>query len=215
MKLTERIPCTKCGAFILPTTASATGGLCMPCQNAKLIPATTNESEEDSITICYTVCPHRGGYSEVYQLTHKSGLSDPILRYQHGSALPHENNPFRVGFHKIFESYDFTEIAVDPEKYREIVSHIRALTMPTLAEPCGGFDGIDYGLLVKCLMTKIEYRWWLDLPKEWKKGLRPVIAVLQQIKEAEQAGTGQPATRPESKSEGGDKPQPESEGRSP
>lgn len=32
--------------------------------------------------------------------------------------------------------------------------------------------------------------------------------------EAEQAGTGQPATRPESKSEGGDKPQPEAEGRS-
>jgi hypothetical protein len=33
-------------------------------------------------------------------------------------------------------------------------------------------------------------------------------------REAEQGGTGQPATRPESKSEGGDKPQPESEGRS-
>ena len=32
--------------------------------------------------------------------------------------------------------------------------------------------------------------------------------------EAEQAGTGQPATRPESKSEGSDKPQPEAEGRS-
>ncbi len=31
---------------------------------------------------------------------------------------------------------------------------------------------------------------------------------------AEQSGTGQPATRPESKSEGSDKPQPESEGRS-
>jgi hypothetical protein len=31
---------------------------------------------------------------------------------------------------------------------------------------------------------------------------------------AEQAGTGQPATRPESKSEGSDKPQPEAEGRS-
>jgi hypothetical protein len=30
---------------------------------------------------------------------------------------------------------------------------------------------------------------------------------------AEQAGTGQPATRPESKSEGSDKPQPEAEGR--
>jgi hypothetical protein len=34
------------------------------------------------------------------------------------------------------------------------------------------------------------------------------------VKEAEQAGTGQPATRPESKAEGSDKPQPESEGRS-
>jgi hypothetical protein len=32
--------------------------------------------------------------------------------------------------------------------------------------------------------------------------------------EAEQTGTGQPATRPESKSEGSDNPQPESEGRS-
>ncbi len=31
---------------------------------------------------------------------------------------------------------------------------------------------------------------------------------------AEQGGTGQPATRPESKSEGSDKPQPEAEGRS-
>ena len=33
-------------------------------------------------------------------------------------------------------------------------------------------------------------------------------------KEGEQAGAGQPATRSESDSEGGDKPQPESEGRS-
>jgi hypothetical protein len=31
---------------------------------------------------------------------------------------------------------------------------------------------------------------------------------------SQQAGTGQPATRPESKSEGGFKPQPEAEGRS-
>jgi hypothetical protein len=38
--------------------------------------------------------------------------------------------------------------------------------------------------------------------------------IQQQMKTAEQAGTGQPATRPESKSEGGDKPQPEAEGRS-
>jgi tetratricopeptide (TPR) repeat protein len=36
----------------------------------------------------------------------------------------------------------------------------------------------------------------------------------EQKQEAQQDGTGQPATRPESKSEGSDKPQPEAEGRS-
>jgi hypothetical protein len=35
-----------------------------------------------------------------------------------------------------------------------------------------------------------------------------------ETKNAQQTGTGQPATRSQSKSEGGDKPQPESEGRS-
>jgi hypothetical protein len=47
--------------------------------------------------------------------------------------------------------------------------------------------------------------------------LNRVIELAQQVavdKNAEQDGTGQPATRPESKSEGSDKPQPESEGRS-
>lgn len=43
---------------------------------------------------------------------------------------------------------------------------------------------------------------------ESKTALAPVT------KKAEQAGTGQPATRPESKSAGSDKPQPEAEGRS-
>ena len=37
---------------------------------------------------------------------------------------------------------------------------------------------------------------------------------LEPTEEGEQDGTGQPATRPESKSEGSDKPQPEAEGRS-
>ena len=40
------------------------------------------------------------------------------------------------------------------------------------------------------------------------------LVLVPKTKIAEQAGAGQPATRPESKSEGGDKPQPESEGRS-
>jgi hypothetical protein len=42
----------------------------------------------------------------------------------------------------------------------------------------------------------------------------PEKQLLPNWKRVEQAGTGQPATRPESKPEGGDKPQPEAEGRS-
>lgn len=45
-------------------------------------------------------------------------------------------------------------------------------------------------------------------------GLKLTARLNEITKEAEQAGTGQPATRPESKLEGGDKPQAESEGRS-
>jgi hypothetical protein len=47
---------------------------------------------------------------------------------------------------------------------------------------------------------------------EQKGDLREVVEAI--VKEAQQAGTGQPATRPESKPEGSDKPQPEAEGRS-
>jgi hypothetical protein len=50
-----------------------------------------------------------------------------------------------------------------------------------------------------------------DFPNNYQAFCRD-LAQLQA--KAEQTGTGQPATRPESKSEGSDKPQPESEGRS-
>jgi hypothetical protein len=53
------------------------------------------------------------------------------------------------------------------------------------------------------LLSKIESLERLKIPDEAAEGIR-----------AEQAGTGQPATRPESKPEGGDKPQPEAERRS-
>jgi hypothetical protein len=44
--------------------------------------------------------------------------------------------------------------------------------------------------------------------------LAKASAFAKEIQEAEQGGTGQPATRSQSKSEGSDKPQPEAEGRS-
>ena len=49
---------------------------------------------------------------------------------------------------------------------------------------------------------------------QYEAGKPEVMKAASERQQAEQAGAGQPATRPESKSEGGDKPQPESEGRS-
>lgn len=31
--MSDKVPCTECGAMVLPSTAERTGGLCMPCKN--------------------------------------------------------------------------------------------------------------------------------------------------------------------------------------
>ncbi len=49
---------------------------------------------------------------------------------------------------------------------------------------------------------------------QYEAGKPEVMKAASERQQAEQAGTGQPATRPESKSEGSDKPQPEAERRS-
>ena len=80
----------------------------------------------------------------------------------------------------------------------------------------------------KILHRTVSHFSWGTIPGITKDGLLEVILEdgskhyfdpatglrAKPKKEAEQAGTGQPATRPESKSEGGDKPQPVSNGRS-
>jgi hypothetical protein len=47
--MTERIPCTECGALILRATAQETGGLCMPCKGGyrKSIEAGKRRIEEE------------------------------------------------------------------------------------------------------------------------------------------------------------------------
>ena len=62
------------------------------------------------------------------------------------------------------------------------------------------------------LLKAISENDWLDL--SFVEGLKPDFINNNIKKSIEQVGADQPATRSESKSEGGDKPQPESEGRS-
>jgi hypothetical protein len=58
-----------------------------------------------------------------------------------------------------------------------------------------------------------ELHSWINR-KKWHAGMEDLVEAIQKNHEAEQDGTGQPATRSQSKSEGSDKPQPEAEGRS-
>ena len=64
-------------------------------------------------------------------------------------------------------------------------------------------EWVDYVIPKDGISTNPELVAWFENMRTTKKQA-----------EAEQAGTGQPATRSESKSEGSDKPQPEAEGRS-
>ena len=85
----------------------------------------------------------------------------------------------------------------------------------------------DTSTKLKSPTHKIDFsdRWLIDL-QSGEFGVLTKVATdvyqldskdletLKDLLESKVAGAGQPATRPESKSEGGDKPQPEAEGRS-
>jgi hypothetical protein len=67
----------------------------------------------------------------------------------------------------------------------------------------------------KLIVIGLDSNWgWNPLFGISRQGAVHYLGERLKDKESEQDGTGQPATRPESKSEGSDKPQPESEGRS-
>jgi hypothetical protein len=173
---TQRIPCTKCGAMILLATASATGGLCMPCRNAELRPLATHEPSEKSLTVTYSVRPHRGGFSRVYQLTDEGGRI--VIRYQNGSRLPRELQFRLQSLHHIYPEHPVTETVISSEDYHRITDHLRGLQLPAVGDATGGFDGTDYALKIDSMMTSIEFRWWVSLPKQWKPHLHPVIKAL-------------------------------------
>lgn len=66
-----------------------------------------------------------------------------------------------------------------------------------------------HDIALKILAPKSQEEKWLAIQKEFADHDKS-----KPFTRKEQGGTGQPATRHESKSEGGDKPQPEAEGRS-
>lgn len=69
--MSEKIPCTECGAAILPSTADRTGGLCMPCNNG-------NRKNIEQAKEYYKIereldktCPFRALWRELVGKVHK------------------------------------------------------------------------------------------------------------------------------------------------
>ena len=164
----------------------------MPCKNSERMAAMMSEGPEDDFAISYTISPHRGGYGEVFQITYNLDRDEPIFRYQHGSSLSDSHRPLRVGAHKIFDSFNHVEKSISTSEYESFAEALNSLVLPVRAEPTGGFDGVDYFLKIESLMTSVEYRWWLDIPKEWDAQLTPIIKRLTKYSEVEQVSAGNP-----------------------
>jgi hypothetical protein len=82
-----------------------------------------------------------------------------------------------------------------------------------LGETCGQYVALE---LMDLIFRKSLKDWSREHKFQPDAHVAPwiVIAIPKRERPDEQGGAGQPATRPESESEGGDKPQPEAEGRS-
>jgi hypothetical protein len=156
-----------------------------------------------------------------YSLT-VNGTSIPVdLYYFDSDARPDGTPPKRTTYPNSFGLYCVWRDATGEWHHKEVAGAGRCtFHRIVLAE----VDRIELELRPK---FQIIIKDGEDIVSQWKRGEEinkphkniltfhdglPKLVEAQPI-DAEQAGTGQPATRPESKSEGSDKPQPEADGR--
>ena len=163
------------------------------------------------------------GLSGVYKIASTEGERGPL----HGP---------RIGDYTVIISED-SITTYDSERKRvfeavyqlDTIQYPMAITITASLTPDLGRHGIDLTGNIQKTGDTIRLIYALpggDDPRDFEVGSKqellvlsktsemPVEAGQQQKKQGDQAGTGQPATRPDSKPEGSDKPQPESEGRS-
>lgn len=115
--MTDRVPCSACGAAILPSTAEKTGGLCMPCKGGyrKNIEESKVRYEQDKK---YRETAEHKHWLWLVDQVHKSetgfsGLSHPNQLYFAANLLSGEvyNGDFDQYFHN--SSGDYFQFAVE------------------------------------------------------------------------------------------------------
>jgi hypothetical protein len=118
--MSEKIPCTECGAAVLPSTAERTGGLCMPCKNGNrknIEQAKEYYKKERELD---KTCPFRALWRELVDRVYKQGggfsaLSDDEKLYYSVNTLGGE--VYNGGFVQYFdntsgEHYRYAELGL-------------------------------------------------------------------------------------------------------
>lgn len=126
--MSEKIPCTRCGAMILPMTAQRTGGVCMPCKqgNRENLEASKRYHEKQK-----EYDPYRELWTSLVKRVHKSeagfsGLSREEKLYFSTSIL--DGEIYNGGFDQYFwnSSGDMIYEAIDG---LEVIGAHRALDL--------------------------------------------------------------------------------------
>ncbi len=109
-------------------------------------------------------------------------IVDQHLMYKGGLIIEIEwEDHTRKFFIKVEEDEDGKErIVYRNERLNKFIDKVAALRIPPLAEGSCGLDGTNYCLMIGRDSTVSAYKWWEELPSEWKS-LEAIIRDMEEI----------------------------------
>lgn len=148
--MSTRVPCKDCGAEILPTTAAATGGVCMACkqgirkniENSKAYYAKLKEPD-----------PERDYWTQLVHRIYKTpegytGLSYPENVYYLGCVL--QGEVYNGGFHQFFTNSSGDQYAETLDALEELGAYESRRLLTLVTELFFPFDPPSRDRMERC-----------------------------------------------------------------
>jgi|SRR3972149_8648534 len=133
----------------------------------------------DIIHIIYTVSPY---FSQSYALMveYNRGKDEEAKLWVHFGNLGMdfiEPTPWRTDIRNIKKS---EPDKLNIEESKSIIMELESLNISPVPEFTTGCDGTQYKLTIDRGLNGAAYRWWCDLPPEWK-AFEPLIVRFENI----------------------------------